>query len=172
MFVLSKQKTIPQGMESIENLFPSKWFLLIYKEIQRDRVKSHIWLTASSYMVKNLRISSYIGKPYTSYMTLHPIQSEFSDIWWKFSFLSYLCCSVRSRPVKTRLVRSSARCGPYKGRIAIHLWEGGDRAVWDRPWGGWGGGGVTRQHVYRRVYWIITRRPAPPPPPPPRGGGG
>ncbi len=40
---------------------------LIYKEIQRDRVQSHIWLTASSYMVKYLRISSYIGKPFLIY---------------------------------------------------------------------------------------------------------
>jgi hypothetical protein len=32
---------------------------LIYKEIQRDRVQSHIWLTASSYMGKNLRVSAY-----------------------------------------------------------------------------------------------------------------
>ncbi len=36
---------------------------LIYKEIQRDRGQSHVWLTASSYMVKYLRISSYIRKP-------------------------------------------------------------------------------------------------------------
>jgi hypothetical protein len=38
---------------------------LIYKEIQRDRVQSHIWLTAFSYIGKNLRISSYtvLGSP-------------------------------------------------------------------------------------------------------------
>ncbi len=36
----------------------------IYKEIQRDRVQSHIWLRASSYMIKYLRISSYIRKPF------------------------------------------------------------------------------------------------------------
>jgi hypothetical protein len=40
---------------------------LLYKEIQRDRVKSHIWLTASSDMVKYLRISSYIRKPFHIY---------------------------------------------------------------------------------------------------------
>ncbi len=40
---------------------------LKYKEIQRDRVQSHIWLTASSYMGKNLRISSYIRKPFLIY---------------------------------------------------------------------------------------------------------
>ncbi len=65
---------------------------LLYMEIQRDRVKSHIWLTASSDMVKYLRISSYIrnlGSP-SSYRTFHPIPSEFPYIWGKFciSFLS------------------------------------------------------------------------------------
>ncbi len=37
-------------------------------------------------MVKNVRISSYIRKP-SSYMTLHPIPSEFPYIWGKFCFL-------------------------------------------------------------------------------------
>jgi hypothetical protein len=40
---------------------------LRYKEIKRDRVQSHICLTASSYMGKNLLISSYIGKPFLVY---------------------------------------------------------------------------------------------------------
>ncbi len=43
------------------------YIVLIYKEIQRDRVQSHIWLTASSYIVENLRISSYIGKRFLIY---------------------------------------------------------------------------------------------------------
>jgi hypothetical protein len=38
-----------------------------YKEIRRDRVKSHIWLTASSFMDKYLRISSYIRKLFFIY---------------------------------------------------------------------------------------------------------
>ncbi len=37
------------------------------KEILRDQVQSHIWLTASSYIVKYLRISSYIRKPFLIY---------------------------------------------------------------------------------------------------------
>ncbi len=38
---------------------------LIYKEIQGGAVaKSYIWLPASSYMGKYLRISSYIRKPF------------------------------------------------------------------------------------------------------------
>ncbi len=40
---------------------------LIYKKIKRDWVQSHIWLTASSYIVKYLRISSYIRKPFLIY---------------------------------------------------------------------------------------------------------
>jgi hypothetical protein len=35
---------------------------LIYKEIKR--VQGHVWQTASSYMGKNLRISSYIRRPF------------------------------------------------------------------------------------------------------------
>ena len=53
-----------------------------YKEIQNGVV------TASSYMVKYLRISSYtvLGIP-PSYMTLQPISSEISYILGKFDFL-------------------------------------------------------------------------------------
>ncbi len=37
---------------------------LIFKKIQRDRMLSHIWLTASSFTVKYLCISSYIRKSF------------------------------------------------------------------------------------------------------------
>jgi hypothetical protein len=41
---------------------------LIYKEILNGAVaKSYMTITASSYMVKNLRISSYIKKPFLIY---------------------------------------------------------------------------------------------------------
>jgi hypothetical protein len=40
---------------------------LIYKEIQSGAVKIHIWLTASSYMGKYFRISSYIRKHFLIY---------------------------------------------------------------------------------------------------------
>ncbi len=57
-------------------------FFLIYKKIQNGAVaKSYtVWLTASSYMRKYLRI----GSP-SSYMTLQLLHSEFPHI---FSFLS------------------------------------------------------------------------------------
>ncbi len=51
-------------------------------------MQSHLWLTASSYMTKYLRISSYIRKTYLIYVPyLHLIPSKFPDIWGKFSFL-------------------------------------------------------------------------------------
>jgi hypothetical protein len=64
------------------------------QEIQRDWVLSHIWLTAPSYMVKNLRIYSYtvLGSP-SSYITFHPIPPEFPHIWGNFCFLLYQCTS-------------------------------------------------------------------------------
>jgi hypothetical protein len=65
-----------------------KFYLYIMK-IRRDRLQSHIWLTASSYMDKYLRISSYIRSP-SSCITLKPIPSEFPNIWGKFSFF-YQC---------------------------------------------------------------------------------
>ncbi len=40
---------------------------LIYKEVQKERLQSLIWLTASSYMVKYLHISSYIRKAFLIY---------------------------------------------------------------------------------------------------------
>ncbi len=62
---------------------------LIYKEIKRDRVQSHLWLTASSYMGKNLPISSYIRNPFLIY-DFAPDPIWFSLYMRKilFSFLS------------------------------------------------------------------------------------
>ncbi len=63
---------------------------LIFKEIQRDRVQSHIWLTAISFMVKNLRISSYTRKPFLIY-DFAPDPIWISYVWGKFCFLFYQC---------------------------------------------------------------------------------
>ncbi len=50
-----------------------------------------MWLKASSYIWKNWSISPYIiGSP-SSYMTWHPIPSEFLYIRGKFRFLYYQC---------------------------------------------------------------------------------
>ena len=37
------------------------------RKFRREQLQSHIWLTASSYMVKYLRISSYIRRPFLIY---------------------------------------------------------------------------------------------------------
>ncbi len=49
------------------------------RKFRTNRLQSHIWLTASSYMVKSFRISSLLGSP-SSYMTLQPIPTEFPYI--------------------------------------------------------------------------------------------
>ncbi len=53
------------------------------RKFRRERLQSHIWLTASSNMTKYLRISSN--------MTLQLLPSEFPYIWGKFIFLFYQC---------------------------------------------------------------------------------
>ncbi len=69
-----------------------------------DQLQSHIWLTASSYLVKYLRIS-YIRKPFL-YITLHLLHSEFPYIWGKFDFLFYQCT------VGERIVRDMQAYNP------------------------------------------------------------
>ncbi len=61
------------------------------RKFRMEQLHSHIWLMATSYMRKYLRISSYIiGSP-SSYMTLQLLHSEFPYIWGKFYFLFYQC---------------------------------------------------------------------------------
>ncbi len=63
----------------------------MYQEIQKGSgAKSYIWLTASSsYMVKNLRISSYIRKPFLIYdFATDPIWISLYMRKIFFSFLS------------------------------------------------------------------------------------
>jgi hypothetical protein len=88
---------------------------LIYKEIQRDRVQSHILLMASSYMVKDLRIPRILGGP-SSYMTLHPIPSEFPYTVYEknfvFFFISDLSGKSGQELAPTRdLAAGSEECG-------------------------------------------------------------
>jgi len=66
-----------------------KQIVLISKEIQNEAVAKSIWLKASSYMGKYLRISSYIRKPYhiNDFATASLCISLYiRNIW--FSFLS------------------------------------------------------------------------------------
>ncbi len=73
---------------SIDTLTASYYHSLIRnkKNFRMKQLQSHIWLPASSYMVKYLRISSYIRKS-SSYMTLQLLHSEFPHIWGKFDFI-------------------------------------------------------------------------------------
>ncbi len=62
------------------------------RKFRMEQLQSHIWLTASSYMVKYLRISSYIRKPFFMYdLATAPfwISLYMRKIW--FSFLSVRC---------------------------------------------------------------------------------
>ena len=62
------------------------------RKFKMEQLQSHIWLTASSYMGKYLRISSYtVLESPSSYITLQLLHSEFSYLWGKFSFLFYQC---------------------------------------------------------------------------------
>ncbi len=70
------------------------------RKFRRDRVQSHIWLTAFPYMTKYLCIFPYIGSP-SSYMTLHPIHSEFPYISGNFFFLFYQCTCCISALLST-----------------------------------------------------------------------
>ncbi len=54
----------PQGNALCTLIKKKITFFFTYKEIMTDRLQSHTWLTASSYMGKNLRTSSYIRKPF------------------------------------------------------------------------------------------------------------
>ncbi len=63
------------------------------RKFRRDRLQSRIWQTASSYIVKNLRISSYVRKPFHIYdFATDPIW--ISLYMWKI-FLSFYQFRIR-----------------------------------------------------------------------------
>ncbi len=58
------------------------------RKFRMEQLQSHIWLMASSYIGKYLRIFSYIKKPFLiCSMTLQLLHSEFPYIWGKLYFL-------------------------------------------------------------------------------------
>jgi hypothetical protein len=63
------------------------------RKFRREQLQSHLRLTASSYMTKYWRISSYIRKPFLIYMTVQLFPSEYPYI--RGIFFSFL--SVRPR---------------------------------------------------------------------------
>ncbi len=93
------------------------------------QLQSHIWLTASSYMGKYLRISSYVlGSP-SSHMSLQLLHYEFLYMWWKFDFLFYQCKTFKPRR-RTKLTNNQCNlnrlcsmspcgvCSSLKGLVA------------------------------------------------------
>ncbi len=92
---------------------------LIYKEIQNGTVaKSYMTITASLYMRKYLRISSYIRKPFLIlYMTLQLPHSEFPFIWGQFDFLFLTVCPQALR--WARQGKAVCRKAEWPGPIAM-----------------------------------------------------
>ncbi len=66
------------------------------RKFRMQQLQSHIWLTASSYMGKYLRISSYIRKPFLIYdFATAPLWISLQYIWGKFDFLFYQWVELR-----------------------------------------------------------------------------
>jgi hypothetical protein len=96
-----------------------------------EQLQSHIWLTASSYMVKYLRISSYIRTPFLVYdFATAPLWISFymRKIW--FSFLSVHGCmfgeygrrDVKTKPnpfIATRIKVCNVPDGKWNGRFNL-----------------------------------------------------
>ncbi len=72
-------------------------------KFRRERLDSHLWLSASLYMVKYLHNSSYIRKPYD----FATISSEFPYMWGKFRFF-YQC------------IRGGGKGGTNRGLWRLH----------------------------------------------------
>ncbi len=119
---LLEEETIncPPFYDMIPALIKNKIKFSAYiKKCRRDRFQSHIWLKASSYIVKYLRISSYIRKPILIY--------EFTtDTIWisvymrkvPFSFLS-----VYSTNFKSKLYSTLSKGCQNQGRILGRNWN-------------------------------------------------
>ncbi len=58
------------------------------RKFKRERLQSHLWLTASSYMVKYLRISSYVKPPFPHDFATDPVWISLY-IWEQFRYLFY-----------------------------------------------------------------------------------
>jgi hypothetical protein len=76
------------------------------RKFRMEQLQSHIWLTASSYMRKNLRISSYIRKPFLIHeFATAPLRIPY--IWGKFDFLFYQCKNSDSLIERSHLCSQS-----------------------------------------------------------------
>ncbi len=85
------------------------------RKFRMEQLQSHIWLTASSYMEKYLRISSYIMKPFLIYdfataplwisLNMRKILFSFLSVWWLWSY-SLLYFWVAVTPSQVILITS------------------------------------------------------------------
>ncbi len=107
-----------------------------YKEIKMDHVQSHIWLTASSYMGKNLRFSSYIRKPFLIYdFAPDPI---WISLYVRIIFFSF--CSVRTiKRQEIAVICSVSKDVKWNSPITTHIWKEPHRK------GGGGRGRIKKQ---------------------------
>ncbi len=91
------------------------------REFRRDRLQNHIWLTASSYMVKYFRISSYIRKPFLIHdFATAPIwnslyEEKFGFLFYQCSYLSVSLLITRPPSAASR-VQETSRTVPASGR--------------------------------------------------------
>ncbi len=90
------------------------------KKFGGEQLKSHIWLTSTSYMSKYsiCAFPHILGSP-SSYTTLQPIPPEFPYIWGNFSF--YQCAMHYVDPAMTGLhgVLIAYACGGSAGWILL-----------------------------------------------------
>jgi hypothetical protein len=81
------------GLQEAALLIKKINFSSYIRKFRRDRLQSHIWRTASSYIVKYLRISSYIRKPFLIYdfatasiwisLYMRKILFSFLSVWYR-----------------------------------------------------------------------------------------
>ncbi len=66
------------------------------RKFRVEQLQSHIWLTASSYMGKYLRISPYMRRPFLIYdFATGPLWISLYTVWGKFYFIFSQCCWCR-----------------------------------------------------------------------------
>ncbi len=72
---------------------------LYIRKFRRNRLKSHIWLTASSYMVKLLRISSYTVLGSLPHIwSLYMMKIKFSFLYISVQAFRHMTYSITSKP--------------------------------------------------------------------------
>jgi hypothetical protein len=95
---------------------------LIYKKFRREQWQSYIWLKASSYMTKYLRIFSYIRKPFL----IHDFAT--APFWISLYMRNFFFLSVYFAVDPCTVLRESNEGGSHF--YAIVLWLGSKPSPW------------------------------------------